>query len=335
MKLAKPSVLVTGAAGFIGYFLCARLAADGYSVTGIDNLNNYYDTGLKHARLQNLKKLDNFHFIRADIASRQAVENIFSATSFSLVIHLAAQAGVRFSISDPHAYIPANISGFFNILNAAKNAKVEHFLYASSSSVYGERASRPFQVDEPADYPVNLYAATKRSNELMAYAYSGLYDLPSTGLRFFTVYGPWGRPDMAYFKFTRAILAGETIKVFNHGNMARDFTYIDDVVEAVVRLIDLAPRRDGARPPWNLYNIGRNRPEKLMDMIHLIETRLGKKANIEMLDMQPGEITTTYADSTPLIEATGYKPVVSLEQGIDRFVGWYVDFYDAEPARKA
>jgi len=326
----KHRILVTGAAGFIGFFLTRRLIADGHSVVGVDNMNTYYDAELKHARLDILQKLDGFTFIKADLSERQAVEQIFTDHSFSRVVHLAAQAGVRFSLTDPHEYIPANLSGFFNVLHACKEAKLKHFVYASSSSVYGANSKVPFEEKDATDHPVNLYAATKRSNELMAYSYAHIYGLPSTGLRFFTVYGPWGRPDMAYFHFTKAILAGQTIKVFNHGNMKRDFTYIDDILESIIRIIDIIP--SGKDPlsngePWRVFNIGRNKPENLMKIISVLEDAIGKKAKMEMLPMQPGEMVDTYADSTPLITETGFEPSINIEQGIIKFVDWYKDFY--------
>jgi len=328
------TILVTGAAGFIGFFLTQRLIAAGHRVVGIDNMNSYYDIELKNARLAVLQKLQHFTFIKADLSDRATVEKVFSDNSFSRVVHLAAQAGVRFSITDPHEYIPANLSGFFNVLHACKDAKLEHFVYASSSSVYGANSKVPFEEKDATDHPVNLYAATKRSNELMAYSYAHIYGLPSTGLRFFTVYGPWGRPDMAYFHFTKSILAGETIKVFNHGNMKRDFTYIDDTVESIMRIIDIIPVCDKTDAlsngmPWRVFNIGRNKPENLMKIISVLEHALGKKANMEMLPMQPGEMLDTYADSTPLITATGFEPSINIEQGIVKFVDWYKEFYPA------
>ncbi len=321
--------LITGAAGFIGFFLIQRLIADGHIVTGLDNMNAYYDTDLKEARLAALRKLDGFTFIRADVSNREAVEKIFSQNPFTRVVHLAAQAGVRFSLTDPHEYIPANLSGFFNILHACKEANLEHFVYASSSSVYGANSKVPFEESDATDHPVNLYAATKRSNELMAWSYAHIYGLPSTGLRFFTVYGPWGRPDMAYFHFSKAILAGQTIKVFNHGNMKRDFTYIDDIIESIVRIVEIIPTGDKTGAPWKVFNIGRNKPENLMKIISVLEDALGKKARMEMLPMQPGEMLDTYANSTPLIAETGYQPSVNIEEGITKFVKWYKDFYQA------
>ncbi len=319
--------LVTGAAGFIGFFLTQRLIADGHTVTGLDNMNAYYDTDLKQARLAVLKKLDGFTFVKADISDRQAVEDLFSQKSFTRVVHLAAQAGVRFSLSDPHEYIPANLSGFFNVLHACKQAELEHFVYASSSSVYGANSKVPFEETDATDHPVNLYAATKRSNELMAWSYAHIYGLPSTGLRFFTVYGPWGRPDMAYFHFSKAILAGQPIKVFNHGNMKRDFTYIDDIIESIIRIVEIIPAGDQTGAPWKIFNIGRNKPENLMKIISVLEEALGKKAKMEMLPMQPGEMVDTYANSTPLITETGYQPLVNIEEGLSKFVDWYKGFY--------
>jgi UDP-glucuronate 4-epimerase len=320
-------VLVTGAAGFIGFFLIQRLVADGHSVVGVDNMNSYYDVELKHARLAVLKKQPDFTFIKADLSDRTAVEKIFSDHRFTRVVHLAAQAGVRFSLTDPHEYIPANLSGFFNVLHACKEAGIKHFVYASSSSVYGANKKVPFAEEDATDHPVNLYAATKRANELMAWSYAHIYDLPSTGLRFFTVYGPWGRPDMAYFHFTRSILARQTIKVFNHGNMKRDFTYIDDIIESVVRIIDIIPKANNAGARARVFNIGRNKPENLMKIISVLEEALGVKANMEMLPMQPGEMLDTYADSTPLITETGFSPSINIEEGIAKFVEWYRQTY--------
>jgi len=323
----KPKILVTGAAGFIGFFLTQKLIAKGYTIVGLDNMNAYYDVELKNARLAVLKKLPDFEFIKADLSERNAVEEIFANHSFVRVIHLAAQAGVRFSLTDPHEYIPANLSGFFNVLHACKEANIEHFIYASSSSVYGANSKVPFEEKDATDHPVNLYAATKRSNELMAYSYAHIYRLPSTGLRFFTVYGPWGRPDMAYFHFTKAILAGETIKVFNNGNMKRDFTYIDDIIESILRIIDIIPSTGTTDTPWKVFNIGRNKPENLMKIISVLERAIGQKANMEMLPMQPGEMLDTYADSTPLISQTGFSPSINIEEGIEKFVTWYREFY--------
>jgi len=326
----KHTILVTGSAGFIGFFLVRRLIADGHRVIGVDNMNSYYDIELKNARLAILQKLAGFTFIKADLSDRHAVEKIFTDHSFSRVVHLAAQAGVRFSLTDPHEYIPANLSGFFNVLHACKETKLPHFVYASSSSVYGANSKVPFEETDATDHPVNLYAATKRSNELMAYSYAHIYGLPSTGLRFFTVYGPWGRPDMAYFHFTRSILAGETIKVFNHGNMKRDFTYINDTLESIIRIIDIIPSGKDSLSndaPWRVFNIGRNKPENLMKIISILEDAIGKKARMEMLPMQPGEMLDTYADSTPLITETGFQPSVDIEQGLVKFVEWYKDFY--------
>ncbi len=321
------TVLVTGAAGFIGFFLIQRLLSMGHKVVGVDNMNTYYDAELKNARLAKLDQLSDFTFIKADLDSRQAVEAIFGDHNPTQVVHLAAQAGVRFSLTDPHEYIPSNLSGFFNVLHAAKEAKIAHFVYASSSSVYGANSKVPFAVGDPVDHPVNLYAATKRANELMAYSYGHVYGLPSTGLRFFTVYGPWGRPDMAYYHFSKSILAGETIRVFNHGNMKRDFTYIDDIIESVIRIMDIIPQKDETGVPWKVFNIGRNKPENLMRIIEVLEDALGKKAKMEMLPMQPGEMVDTYADSTPLIKETGFEPKVNIEEGIAKFVDWYKEFH--------
>lgn len=319
--------LVTGAAGFIGFFLSQKLARLGHTIIGVDNLNSYYDISLKKARLAKLNTLQNFSFEKVELSDTQAVAELFANHKFDRVVHLAAQAGVRFSMSEPHQYISANLVGFFNVLDACEKADIEHFVYASSSSVYGANKSVPFRETDVVDHPVNLYAATKRSNELIAYSYAHIYGLPSTGLRFFTVYGPWGRPDMAYFHFTRSILTGKKIKVFNHGNMRRDFTYIDDIVESIVRLVDIIPDRAQHGAPATFYNIGRNKPENLLRIITVLEEATGQKAEMEMLPMQPGEMVDTYADSTPLIKATGFEPKINIEDGLVRFVNWYREFY--------
>lgn len=326
---AQRTFLVTGAAGFIGFHLAQKLARAGFNIVGVDNLNSYYDISLKQARLAKLKTLQNFTFMQVELADSDAVAGLFGAHEFDRVIHLAAQAGVRFSMSEPHQYISANITGFFNVLDACEKADIEHFIYASSSSVYGANKTVPFRETDRVDHPVNLYAATKRSNELMAHSHAHIYGLASTGLRFFTVYGPWGRPDMAYFHFTRAILTGKKINVFNHGNMRRDFTYIDDIVESIMRLIDIIPERDPHHAPATFYNIGRNQPENLLRIINIIEEATGHKAQMEMLPMQPGEMLDTYADSTPLIEKTGFEPKVNIEDGLVKFVNWYREFYAA------
>ena len=331
-------ILVTGAAGFIGFHLTIYLLKRGDEVVGFDNLNNYYEVKLKHDRLAILSNHQSFTFVQADLSDRAAVEKVFAEHRFDRVINLAAQAGVRYSLENPHAYIDANIVGFTNILEACRHNKIEHLTYASSSSVYGSNTEMPFSVHHNVDHPVSLYAATKKANELMAHTYSHLYGLPTTGLRFFTVYGPWGRPDMALFLFTRAILEGKPIKVFNNGLMRRDFTYIDDIVEGVVRVSDrIAPANpdwDGMKPdpatsraPYRIYNIGNNRPVELLRFIEIIEKKLGKTAVREMLPMQPGDVPATYADVDDLMRDTGFAPATPLETGISRFIDWYRDYY--------
>ena len=331
-------ILVTGAAGFIGFHLTIYLLKRGDEVVGFDNLNNYYEVKLKHDRLAILSNHQSFTFVQADLSDRAAVEKVFAEHRFDRVINLAAQAGVRYSLENPHAYIDANIVGFMNILEACRHNKIEHLTYASSSSVYGSNTQMPFSVHHNVDHPVSLYAATKKANELMAHTYSHLYGLPTTGLRFFTVYGPWGRPDMALFLFTRAIIEGKPIKVFNNGLMRRDFTYIDDIVEGVVRVSDrIAPANpdwDGMKPdpatsraPYRIYNIGNNRPVELLRFIEIIEKKLGKTAVKEMLPMQPGDVPATYADVDDLMRDTGFAPATPLETGISRFIDWYRDYY--------
>jgi len=331
-------VLVTGAAGFIGAALAAALLERGDEVVGVDNLNDYYDVGLKEARLARLAAKPRFTFARLDIAARDKVGDLFSQGRFDAVAHLAAQAGVRYSIENPHAYADSNLAGFLNILEGCRHGRVGHLAFASSSSVYGASVTPPFSENDSVDHPVSLYAATKKANELMAHSYAHLYGLPCTGLRFFTVYGPWGRPDMAYFKFTRGILAGEPIPVFNRGEMVRDFTYIDDIVEGVVRIIDRPaapdPDWDPARPapatsraPYRIYNIGNNRPVSLMHFIAVLEGCLGRKAVIDLLPMQPGDVPVTAADISALNRATGFSPSTPVESGIARFVAWYREYY--------
>ena len=331
-------ILVTGAAGFIGFHLTIYLLKRGDEVVGFDNLNNYYEVKLKHDRLAILSNHQSFTFVQADLSDRAAVEKVFAEHRFDRVINLAAQAGVRYSLENPHAYIDANVVGFTNILEACRHNKIEHLTYASSSSVYGSNTEMPFSVHHNVDHPVSLYAATKKANELMAHTYSHLYGLPTTGLRFFTVYGPWGRPDMALFLFTRAIIEGKPIKVFNNGLMRRDFTYIDDIVEGVVRVSDrIAPANpdwDGMKPdpatsraPYRIYNIGNNRPVELLRFIEIIEKKLGKTAVKEMLPMQPGDVPATYADVDDLMRDTGFAPATPLETGISRFIDWYRDYY--------
>ncbi|GHU98438.1 NAD-dependent epimerase [Spirochaetia bacterium] len=324
-------LLVTGAAGFIGHHLTRRLADDGHDIVGIDNINDYYDVELKHGRLADLgfagwgeapivsTKYPNVRFIQMDITDALRIKTLFAAERFDMVIHLAAQAGVRYSLKNPDAYITSNIQGFLNILEAARCYPVQRLLYASSSSVYGDSSEQPFSEDQSCDRPVSLYAASKKANELMAYAYSHLYGIPATGMRFFTVYGPWGRPDMAPFLFTKAILAGEPIRVFNNGKMQRDFTYIDDIVEGIVRLLDHASEK--------IYNIGNGKPLQLMDFIHTVESELGMRAQINMEPMQSGDVSATWADCSLLERDTGYHPDTTIEHGIKQFIAWYKNFY--------
>jgi UDP-glucuronate 4-epimerase len=316
--------LVTGAAGFVGAHVAAALLAQGHTVTGVDNLGDYYDPTLKRARLEKIVVGGKFRFLLLDLSDRGAVESLFSKHRFDRVIHLAAQAGVRYSIDHPHAYIDSNISGFLNILEGCRHQKTPHLVYASSSSVYGLNASVPFTETDRVDHPISLYAATKKSNELMAHTYAHLFNMPITGLRFFSVYGPWGRPDMAYFSFTKAILEGKPINVFNGGNLSRDFTYIDDIVEGVVRVAEKIP---GGVPPYELYNIGNNKPVLLVDFIRTIEEAVGKKAELNMLPMQPGDVTATHANIDALSDATGFTPATDLAKGIGRFVEWYRGYY--------
>ncbi len=324
--------LVTGVAGFIGNFVAERLLKMGHKVIGIDNLNDYYDPALKLARLERLADYAEFSFTEMDIADRVAIAQLFAQEKFDRVIHLAAQAGVRYSIENPMAYIDSNLTGMATILEGCRHNGVEHLVYASSSSVYGMNEKIPFSTDDRVDHPVSLYAATKKSNELMAHTYSHLYQLPTTGLRFFTVYGPWGRPDMAPFKFTKAIAAGETIDVYNHGKMERDFTYIDDIVEAIVRVQDKIPGGQSAQsaegsPFYRLYNIGNGAPVGLEDFITCIENALGKKADKRYLPMQPGDVYRTFADTRDLEAEIDFKPDTPLQQGVSEFVDWYQGFY--------
>jgi len=331
-------VLVTGAAGFIGSTLSVRLLERGDEVVGIDNLNDYYDVNLKLARLERLKNYQNFRFVKLEIADRQGMEDLFEKERFVKVMHLAAQAGVRYSITNPHAYIDSNIVGFINVLEGCRHSGVGHLAYASSSSVYGANTNMPFSVHDNVDHPVSLYAASKKANELMAHTYSHLYRLPTTGLRFFTVYGPWGRPDMSLFMFTRNILEGRPIDVFNYGNHRRDFTYIDDIVEGIVRVIDQPaspnqswsgdnPDPGTSQAPYRVYNIGNNNPVHLLTFIETIENCLGKKAIKNLLPLQAGDVPDTYADVVDLVNDLGYKPSMPLEDGIKNFVKWYKDFY--------
>ena len=323
-------ILVTGAAGFIGFHVARRLLQDGRTVFGIDSLNDYYDPALKRARLDILNNHRSFTFRKADIADRPVVADLFAQRRFPIVVHLAAQAGVRYSIDHPHAYADANLVGFLNVLEGCRHGGCEHLLFASSSSVYGANSKVPFSVGDPVDHPVSLYAATKKANELMAHSYSHLYRLPCTGLRFFTVYGPWGRPDMAMYLFADAIASKRPIRLFNHGRMRRDFTYIDDVVEAIVRLLPHVPQGDDGTPtpgtskaPWRIYNIGNNKPAELMQVVGLIEKEMGRTAIREMLPMQPGDVPETYADIDDLARDIGFRPTTSLEEGIRNFIAWY------------
>ena len=330
-------ILVTGAAGFIGYHLAGRLLSRGDEVVGIDNLNAYYDVGLKESRLARLRVRRNFTFAKVDIADPAAVGAVFDAP-FDAVVNLAAQAGVRHSIENPRAYVDANLSGFVNILEGARRHRTGHLVYASTSSIYGLNTSLPFSESQNTDHPVSLYAATKKANEAMAHAYAHLFGVPCTGLRFFTVYGPWGRPDMALFRFTRGILAGEPIPVFNEGRMIRDFTYVDDVVEGMVRLLDRPPGGDpswdAARPdpatssaPWRIFNIGNHQRVDLMRYIRALESALGIEARLDLLPMQAGDVQATEADTSALHAATGFKPATPVEEGIRRFVAWYREYH--------
>ena len=327
-------ILVTGAAGFIGAALSERLLARGSAVIGIDNLNDYYDVKLKEARLARLTWNPAFDFRRIDIADRDAMHEMFAQERFDAVVNLAAQAGVRYSVLHPEKYIDANVVGFGNVLEGCRHGGVKHLVYASTSSVYGLNSKLPFSEHDHVDHPASLYAATKKANELMAHTYAHLFDLPCTGLRFFTVYGPWGRPDMSPVLFARAMLAGEPIKVFNHGKMQRDFTYIDDIVEGVLRVLDQPPARGGksdtpatSSAPWRVYNIGNNEPVSLMRYIEVFEECLGVKAKLDLLPMQPGDVEATAADITLLNEAVGFHPSTPIEEGVKRFVAWYREFY--------
>jgi len=328
--------LVTGAAGFIGNFVSERLCDAGHDVVGLDNLNDYYDPNLKLARLKRLDKFDNFTFVKLDLANRDGMESLFVEQQFDRVIHLAAQAGVRYSIENPMAYIDSNLVGMATILEGCRHNKVKHLVYASSSSVYGMNEKMPFSTEDAVDHPVSLYAATKKSNELMAHSYSHLYDLPTTGLRFFTVYGPWGRPDMAPFLFTDAILNDREIKVFNHGKMKRDFTYIDDIVEGIIRIQDVVPLRNAENPntspssskaPYKVFNIGNNEPIALMTFIEAIEKAAGKQAKKNYMPMQAGDVPATFADIDSLKEEVGFKPDTKIEFGMQQFVDWFKEYY--------
>lgn len=321
-------ILVTGVAGFIGYHLSNKLLALGNQIYGIDNLNDYYAVSLKQARLAQLLPHKQFTFECLDISDRDAVAKLFATYNFDCVINLAAQAGVRYSLKNPHAYVDSNLVGFTNILEGCRHSKIKHLVFASSSSVYGANTKVPFSVGDKVDRPVSLYAATKKANELMAHSYSHLYDIPITGLRFFTVYGPWGRPDMAYFKFTEAIAQGKPIDVYNFGRMKRDFTYIDDIIQAIVKIIPHQPQVPPEQPPYKVYNLGNNSPVELGEFISAIETALGKQAEKNLIPMQPGDVVTTYADVDELITDFDFKPSTELSQGIKKFVSWYRQYYN-------
>jgi len=332
--MAEGPVLVTGAAGFIGFHVARRLVESGHAVVGLDNLNAYYDPGLKKARLAELAKSKDFRFARLDLADRAGMTTLFSEHRFPFVVHLAAQAGVRHSLVDPHAYVDANLVGFANVLEGCRHNGCRHLLYASSSSVYGSNTKMPFSVHDNVDHPLSLYGASKKANELMAHAYAHLYGLPATGLRFFTVYGPWGRPDMAVWLFAAAIIDGRPIKLFNNGNMRRDFTYVDDVTEAVVRLVSHAPGVGTSRTagvpdpgtsaaPWRVYNIGNNQPVELLEVVRLLEEAIGKKAKRELLPMQPGDVLATYADVDDLMREVDFRPATPIAEGITRFIEWF------------
>jgi UDP-glucuronate 4-epimerase len=334
------NILLTGAAGFIGFFTAKALLERGCRVVGLDNLNDYYDPRLKHARLTQLEGRDHFDFVKADLADRAAIEHVFAREKPDRVVHLAAQAGVRHSLADPHLYVAANVTGFLHVLEGCRRHGCGHLVFASSSSVYGANAALPFRVEDGADHPLSLYGATKKANEVMAHSYAHLYGIPATGLRFFTVYGPWGRPDMALFAFTAKILKGEPIEVFNNGRHARDFTYIDDIVEGVVRVLDHVPQPDpgwdSAKPdpsrssaPYRLYNIGNHRPVELMDFIAAIETATGREAKKNFLPLQPGDVLATYADVADLSRDVGFAPDTPIEEGVRRFVDWYRAYYEA------
>jgi len=334
-------ILVTGVAGFIGFHLTKKLLAQGHEAIGIDNVNDYYDVKLKQARLAELEPADNFQFYQLDLADRSGIADLFARIKPEKVAHLAAQAGVRYSLTNPHAYVDSNLVGFVNIIEGCRHHDVQHLVFASSSSVYGNNTKMPFSVDDNVDHPVSLYAATKKANELMAHTYSHLYGLPTTGLRFFTVYGPWGRPDMAYFLFTKAILSGKPIQVFNQGRMKRDFTYIDDIVEGIVRVLERIPQPDSdyasdvgspgaSSAPYKIYNIGNNQPVQLLRFIEVLEDCLGVQAQKQMMPMQPGDVPATYADIKDLSRDVGFKPSTPIEEGIARFVDWYRCYYNVE-----
>ncbi len=336
--MAEQAILVTGAAGFIGFHVAQRLLQAGKTVVGLDNLNDYYDPSLKDARLNVLHNDPRFQFVKMDLADQGGIEKLFAQHRFPEVIHLGAQAGVRYSLQNPQAYIASNLQGFGNVLEGCRHHGCRHLLYASSSSVYGANTKQPFSVHDNVDHPISLYAATKKANELMAHTYSHLFGLPTTGLRFFTVYGPWGRPDMAMYIFTKAILEGRPIKLFNHGEMQRDFTYVDDIAEAIFRLVDRPPQGNpswsGDKPdpgtskaPWRVYNIGNNRPEQLLHVVSVLEQALGRTAQKDLLPMEPGDVPSTFADVDDLMRDVGFRPSTSIEDGIAQFVRWYRDYH--------
>ena len=340
-NIMNKKVLITGSSGFIGFHLAKLLLKNNYEVVGIDNMNDYYDVRLKKGRLEILQKYDNYTFYKIDLKDKEDIDSLFEKYRFDYVINLAAQAGVRYSIENPYAYVDSNLIGFVNILEACRHYPVKHLLYASSSSVYGGNKVAPFSTEHQVDHPVSLYAATKKSNELMAHTYSHLYKIPTTGLRFFTVYGPWGRPDMAYFSFTDAILKDKPITVFNHGKMERDFTYIDDIVEGIYRLLPLAPQSNPdwdetkdklseSFAPYKVYNIGNNQPVQLEKFISVLEDKIGKKAVRNYMEMQPGDVVRTYADTSDLEKAIDFKPSTSIEDGLEKFATWYKEFYNIE-----
>ncbi len=331
-------ILVTGAAGFIGFHLCQRLLAEGHAVVGLDNLNAYYDVQLKQDRLHQLKDKVGFSFHKLDLSDRSAVEKLFANYSFDVVVNLAAQAGVRYSLIDPHAYVDSNLVGFVNLLEGCRHSRIKHLVFASSSSVYGSSTRLPFSVHDSVEHPISLYAATKKANELMAHTYSHLYQLPVTGLRFFTVYGPWGRPDMALFLFTKAILAGQPIEIFNHGRMRRDFTYVDDVVEGIIRVIGKIPQPNlnwsgnapdpaTSKAPYRLYNLGNHQPVELLRLIQVLETCLGVEAQKTLLPLQPGDVVETLADVSDLAKDLNFSPSTPIEVGVEQFVSWYRTYY--------
>lgn len=347
IDLNNKTILVTGSSGFIGANVCERLLkeVDGVKVIGLDNMNDYYDVKIKEYRLDKLSKYDNYTFIKGNLADKKLIDDIFEKYKPEIVVNLAAQAGVRYSITNPGAYIESNLIGFYNILEACRNNPVEHLVYASSSSVYGSNKKVPYSTDDKVDNPVSLYAATKKSNELLAHAYSKLYDIPSTGLRFFTVYGPAGRPDMAYFGFTNKLINGETIKIFNYGNCKRDFTYVDDIVEGIIRVMKKAPNKEKGEdglpiPPYKVYNIGNSSPENLLDFVQILQEELVRagvlpedydfESHKELVPMQPGDVPVTYADTTPLEKDFGFKPNTPLREGLRRFAQWYKEFYIEE-----